>query len=401
MAVPSLSQRLPLMRLAFRPFFWFGALFSVLAMLVWLGFWHGNVWLSPHGGMLWWHQHEMLFGFGSAIIAGFLLTAVQNWTGRPSLSGWPLLALLIIWLTARILIAFAYLPGWLILLVDAAFLPLVALAMAKRVIAVRMWRNLMFVPVLLALAVANISMHMAVINPGAINNSALFIREASHFAMLVITLLMVLLGGRMIPFFTSRKLGFDQPARYRLLELASIGTLAAIVILRAVSLLSDLRANKLMAALMLIAAVSNAWRLSHWQGWRSFREPLLWGLHASYAFIPLGLVMWAWQLISGQHVESALHALAIGSMGTMILAMMARVSLGHTGRPIQTLPGIGVALTVLLLAALLRSVWLVLFPYSNQWVYSIVIIAWCISYLIFLLHYTVPLFTARADGNDG
>ncbi|QNI02938.1 NnrS family protein [Halomonas sp. SH5A2] len=401
MAFQSLYQRLPLMRLAFRPFFWFGALFSVFAMLVWFGFWHGNVWLSPYGGMLWWHQHEMLFGFGSAIIAGFLLTAVQNWTGQPSLSGWPLLALLITWLAARVLLAFTYLPGWLILLVDVSFLPLVALSIAKRVIAVRMWRNLMLVPVLLALAFANIAMHLAVINPVVINNSALLLREAGHFAMLVITLLMVLLGGRVIPFFTSRKLGFDQPARYRLLELASIGTLAAIVMLQALILLSDLRANALMAALMLIAALSNAWRLSHWQGWKSFREPLLWGLHASYTFIPLGLVMWAWQLISGQRVESALHALAIGSMGTMMLAMMARVSLGHTGRAIRTLPGIGVALAVLLLAALLRSVWLVLFPHSSQWVYSIVIIAWCVSYLIFLLHYAVPLFTARVDGTDG
>lgn len=401
MAIQPLAQRLPLMRLAFRPFFWFGALFSVLAMLVWLGFWHGNVWLTPYGGMLWWHQHEMLFGFGSAIIAGFLLTAVQNWTGRPSLSSWPLLALLIIWLAARILLAFAFLPGWLLLLVDVAFLPLMALAMAKRVIAVRMWRNLVFVPVLLALAGGNIAMHLGVMYPGIINGSAVLIREAAHFAMLVITLLMVVLGGRVIPFFTSRKLGLDPPARYRLLELASIGSLAAIVILQAVVLLSDFRANALMAALMLMAALGNAWRLSHWQGWKSVKEPLLWGLHVSYAFIPLGLVMWAWQLISGQRVESALHALAIGSMGTMMLAMMARVSLGHTGRSIRTLPGIGVALAVLLLAALLRSVWLAIFPYSSQWVYSIVIIAWCVSYFIFLLHYTVPLFTARVDGSDG
>ncbi|HSP32320.1 MAG TPA: NnrS family protein [Halomonas sp.] len=384
-------------RLAFRPFFLLGALFSLLSLLVWLAFWHGNLWLTPYGGMLWWHQHEMLFGFGSAIIAGFLLTAVQNWTGRPGLSGWPLLALVSLWLTARLLLAYAaHLPAWLLLLIDGAFLPLVALAMAKPVITVRMWRNLMFVPVLLALALTNIAMHV-----GVMSGNALLIREAGHLAMLIITLVMVLLGGRVIPFFTSRKLGVPQPERTRLIEIGSMGALAAAVLLQGVLMISGLHADTMLAALMVIAAISNAWRLSHWKGWQSWREPLLWGLHLSYAFIPLGLAMWAWQLFTGQRVETALHALAIGSMGTMMLAMMSRVSLGHTGRAIRTLPGIGVAIAVLLIAALLRSVWLVLFPQSSHWVYSVVIIAWCLSYLVFVLHYAVPLLSARVDGEEG
>ncbi|OJA04438.1 NnrS family protein [Halomonas sp. QHL1] len=390
-------KRFAFIRLAFRPFFLLGALFSLLSLLVWLAFWHGNLWLTPYGGMLWWHQHEMLFGFGSAIIAGFLLTAVQNWTGRPGLSGWPLLALVSLWLTARLLLAYAaHLPAWWLLLIDGAFLPLVALAMAKPVITERMWRNLMFVPVLLALALTNIAMHV-----GVMSGNALLIREAGHLAMLIITLVMVLLGGRVIPFFTSRKLGVPQPERTRLIEIGSMGALAAAVLLQGVLMISGLHADTMLAALMVIAAISNAWRLSHWKGWQSWREPLLWGLHLSYAFIPLGLAMWAWQLFTGQRVETALHALAIGSMGTMMLAMMSRVSLGHTGRAIRTLPGIGVAIAVLLIAALLRSVWLVLFPQSSHWVYSVVIIAWCLSYLVFVLHYAVPLLSARVDGEEG
>ncbi|SDN06642.1 NnrS family protein [Vreelandella arcis] len=393
----SLADGLPLLRLAFRPFFYLGALFSLLAMLVWLAFWHGNVWLSPYGGMLWWHQHEMLFGFGSAIITGFLLTAVQNWTGRPSVSGWPLLGLVALWLVARLLFAYAAsLPGWLLLVVDVSFLPLVAVAMARSVVAVRLWRNLLFVPVLLLLGIANAAMHV-----GVMSGDALLIRDASHLAVLVITLLMVLLGGRVIAFFTSRKLAITQPAPYPPLEALSLGSMAAIVLLQLTITLSDLRASLLMAALMGIAALSNAWRLTRWKGWLGWREPLLWGLHLSYAFIPLGLLLWAWQLFSGQRIETALHALAIGGMGTMMLAMMARVSLGHTGRAIRTLPGIGLALAVLLLAGLLRSVWLTVFQQSSHWVYSAVIIAWCISYLIFLLHYTVPLFSARVDGKSG
>ncbi|MGM0824309.1 MAG: NnrS family protein [Pseudomonadota bacterium] len=397
MSSRQLSDRLPLLRLAFRPFFYFAALFSLLAMLVWLGFWHGNVWLSPYGGMLWWHQHEMLFGFAGAVIAGFLLTAVQNWTGRPGVSGWALLGLVVLWLAARILLAYAaFLPGWLLLLVDVSFLPLVAIIMARSVVAVRLWRNLLFLPVLLLLGTANAAMHL-----GVINGNALLIREASHLGVLTITLLMVVLGGRVIAFFTARKLGFPQPDRAPLLEALSLGSMAAIVVLQLISMLSDLGSDRLMAALMTIAALSNAWRLAQWKGWLGWREPLLWGLHLSYAFIPLGLVLWAWQLVSGQRVETAVHALAIGAMATMMFAMMARVSLGHTGRAIQTLPGVGLALGTLLIAGLLRSVWLVVFPQSSHWVFSAAIIAWCISYLVFLLHYTVPLFSGRVDGNDG
>ena len=397
MSIRFSPERFALMRLAFRPFFLFGVLFSLFALLVWLAFWHGNLWLTPYGGMLWWHQHEMLFGFGSAIIAGFLLTAVQNWTGRPGLSGWPLFALVSLWLSGRLLLAYAaYLPAWLLLVIDSAFLPLVALAMAKPVITVKMWRNLMFVPVLLALAMTNIAMHV-----GVMSGNTLLIRESGHLAMLIITLVMVLLGGRVIPFFTSRKLGFTQPESSRLIEIASIGTISAVILLQAVIMLSELRASSVLATLILIAAISNAWRLSRWNGWLTWKEPLLWGLHLSYAFIPLGLAMWSWQLYTDQRVETALHAIAIGSMGTMMLAMMARVSLGHTGRAIRTLPGIGVALGVLLIAALLRSIWLVFFPQSSHWVYSVVIVAWCLSYFVFVLHYAVPLLRSRIDGEEG
>lgn len=390
-------ERFAFMRLAFRPFFLLGALFSLFALLIWLAFWHGHSWLTPYGGMLWWHQHEMLFGFGSAIITGFLLTAVQNWTTRPGLSGWPLFALVSLWLAARLLLAYAaHLPAWFLLLIDCAFLPLVAFAMAKPVIAAQGWRNLMFVPVLILLALTNVAMHV-----GAIIGNTLLIQEAGHLAILIVSLVMVLLGGRVIPFFTARKLGTPQPKCPRAIEIASLGAMVAVVILQAVIMLSDLRASIILATLMLLAAISNAWRLSHWKGWLSGKEPLLWGLHLSYAFIPLGLAMWSWQLFTGQRVETALHALAIGSMGTMMMAMMSRVSLGHTGRPIRTLPGIGVALAGLLIAALLRSIWLAVFPQSSYWVYSVVIIIWCLSYLVFVLHYAVPLFTPRADGENG
>jgi uncharacterized protein involved in response to NO len=160
-------------------------------------------------------------------------------------------------------------------------------------------------------------------------------------------------------------------------------------------------AHTLMVPFLLLASIANAWRLARWKGVKGLHEPLLWGLHLSYAFIPLGLFMWAVELATGQRVETALHALAIGGMGTMMLAMMARVSLGHTGRKIRTLPGIGVALAIMVFAALMRSVWLWFFPQTSHWVYSVAIIAWCISYVIFILYYAVPLLSARPDGKTG
>ncbi|MCE8034985.1 NnrS family protein [Billgrantia tianxiuensis] len=391
------QPRLPLARLAFRPFFLLASLFSVLAMVVWFAFWHGDILLRPHGGLMWWHQHEMIFGFGVAVVVGFLLTAVQNWTGRPSLSGAPLLGLVALWLAARLLLAFPMgLPAWLLASVDLAFLPLAALVMARLVVAVKLWRNLMFVPVLLLLATANLAMHL-----GVAQGKLALIREGAYLAVLLIAVLMVLLGGRVIPFFTSRKLGRPQPAPIPLLEKLTLGSVLAVVLLQLVVLLGVAVPGVLRATVMLVAAAASLIRLGRWEGHLTLREPLLWGLHLSYAFVSVGLAMWAMALLGAFRVELAVHALAIGGIGAMMLAMMARVSLGHTGRAIRTLPGIGVGLALLFGGALLRSTVLAMFPQVTHWTYNLSILFWCIAYLIFLFHYSVPLLSARVDGKEG
>ncbi|MGL6212938.1 NnrS family protein [Billgrantia desiderata] len=397
-ASPAPNQpRLPLARLAFRPFFLLASLFSVLAMVVWFAFWHGDILLRPHGGLMWWHQHEMIFGFGAAVVVGFLLTAVQNWTGRPSLSGAPLLGLVALWLAARITLAFPMgLPVWLLIALDVAFLPLAALVMGRLVVAVKLWRNLMFVPVLLLLAGANLAMHL-----GVAQGKFALIREGGYLGVLLIAVLMVLLGGRVIPFFTSRKLGRPQPAAIPALERLTLGSLLAIVLLQLAVLLGAAVPPALLASVMLAAAAASLVRLVRWEGHLTLREPLLWGLHLSYAFVPVGLTMWAMALLGVFRVELALHALAIGGIGAMMLAMMARVSLGHTGREIRTLPGIGVGLALIFAGALLRSPILAMFPQITHWTYNLSIIFWCIAYLIFLFHYTLPLLSARADGQAG
>ncbi|PMR70221.1 NnrS [Halomonas heilongjiangensis] len=396
-ASSSMLTRLPVARLAFRPFFLLAALFSVVSMVVWLAFWHGDILLRPHGGLMFWHQHEMLFGFAAAVVAGFLLTAVQNWTGLPSLRGGPLLALVGVWLAGRLLMAVPMgLPAWLPMLVDLAFLPLVAGVMARLVIAARRWRNLIFLPALALLTLANLAMHL-----GVMNGDAELIRQAAYLAVLLVTLLMVVVGGRVIAMFTANRLGRAKPAPIPALEALALGSTLAVVAAQLLVMLGVSLPGALLAALMGLAALANAVRLGRWGGLASWREPLLWGLHGSYAFIPVGLAMWALAALGVFRAELAVHALTIGGMGTMMLAMMSRVSLGHTARPIRTLPGIGVALGLMLAAALLRAPVLALFPQITHWTYNLGILFWCLAYLIFLFHYTVPLFMPRLDGKDG
>lgn len=396
-ATSSRLAQLAVMRLAFRPFFLLASLFGIVSMLVWLGFWHGTIVLRPQGGLMFWHQHEMLFGFAAAVASGFLLTAVQNWTGLPSIKGGPLLGLVALWLAGRVLMAFP--PGdaaWWVAGVDLLFLPVVALVMARLVITAKRWQNLIFLPVLGLLIAANFGMHA-----GVLNGDALLIRHSAYLAVLLITLLMVVVGGRVIEMFTANRLGRPRAAPKPALARLTRGSTFAVVLAQALIVLGVALPDSVMIVLLLAAALANAVSLSRWGGLHSGSEPLLWGLHASYAFIPLGLAMWALSLLGVLRTELAVHALTIGAMGTMMLAMMSRVSLGHTARPIRTLPGIGVALGMMLLAALIRSPLLAFFPQITHWTYTLSILLWCLAYGIFLFHYTVPLMLPRADGQDG
>ncbi len=397
MASRFLLARLPVASLAFRPFFLLASLFGIAALMAWLGFWQGDVLLHPRGGMLWWHQHEMLFGFAAAVIAGFLLTAVQNWTGRPSLSGLPLLALVALWVAARVLLAFPVgLPPWGPMLIDVGFLVVVAGVLARRVIAAGRWRNLVFLPLLALLAVANLAMHL-----GVWWGNGELVQRGAHLAVLLIAAVMVVLGGRVIPMFTANRLGRPRATPWRWLEALTMASTVAVLCAQLAALLGAAPPAGAMAGLLAVAALSNALRLARWDGRHTLGEPLLWGLHASYAALPVGLGMWALAALGAFRVELAVHALTIGAMGTMMLAMMARVSLGHTGRPVETLPGIGVALGMLIVAAVLRAPVLALFPGITHLTYSLTIILWCLAYAVFLLHYAVPLTTSRIDGKAG
>ncbi|WP_227370111.1 NnrS family protein [Halomonas sp. M20] len=395
-----LTRLMPVWRLAFRPLFLLGASFSLLAMLVWGGFWHGAILLEPVGGMIWWHQHEMLFGFVMAIVAGFLLTAVQNWTGQPSIKGWPLLGLVALWLAGRLLLAFPKALGDLdtlvIALVDLAFLPVVAAIMARLVMRVKQWRNLIFLPVLTLLFVANALMHA-----GVLRGDGELVRQGAYLAVLLIAQLIVILGGRVIPFFTSLRLKRQKPQPIPALEKLAIGSVAALVVTLLLAVVGLALPAIVTAVIALLAGAANLWRLARWEGWRALHEPLLWGLHVSYGFIALGLLMLGLAYLNLLPATLGIHALTVGGMSTMILAMISRVSLGHTGRPIETLPGIGLALGLMLAAALFRALIPAIWPQVTHWMLSLSILLWCLAYAVFLMLYTKPLLSARVDGKDG
>ncbi|MCK5894240.1 MAG: NnrS family protein [Endozoicomonadaceae bacterium] len=385
---------IPFFRLAFRPFFLSGALFSIVALLVWgnflLGVWQWTFYVNP----LWWHAHEMLFGFGGAIIIGFLLTAVQTWTSIPSVRGWNLALLFFIWLAARLGMLLIQEPIEWLAIVDLIWLPLSAVMLAQPVIKAKKWHNLPFVPLLLLMTAINGQMHYA-----AFHADHSLAMQAASSGLLLITVLMLMLGGRVIPFFTSARLDFAQPNRLRWLELMALLPTGLVLLIK-VSLLSV--NTSMITVLLLIACIANTWRLLRWKPWLTLSEPLLWSLHLSYAFIILGVLCFALTPIAEWIYVMALHILAIGGMGGLILAMICRVTLGHTGRPMQ-LPSriVGFALALPAFSALLRSVLPELVPDLRSSFYVISILLWVVAYGTFLVFYSGMLWQKRADGKLG
>jgi uncharacterized protein involved in response to NO len=400
------NRILPLFRLAFRPFFLGGALFSLVALTLWGGFWlSGGEW-TPYGGWLWWHAHEMLFGFASAIIAGFLLTAVQNWTGQDSINSWPLFALFLLWLLPRILLLYpianseAFLP-WL----DLAFLPVVALVMGRLVWRVSQYRNLIFVPVLLLLAISNAQMHWAVVQ-----GDGELASQASHSGIFLIVLIMTVLGGRVIPFFTATGTATKKSEPSPTVEFLSVATVALLALSQLAGFIGVLP-PLLIASLFIIAGVANLLRLVGWHSLLTLKIPLLWSLHIAYLFIVLGFFLCAlryaglslaWFSGFAYHYATILHSFTLGGMGLLILAMMSRVSLGHTGRNLIVGPWMSAAFICLCFAYLCR-IWLPLaWPGSSHYLSYVLSIAfWLVGYGIFFAIYAPILCRARIDGRPG
>ncbi|MDR2678370.1 MAG: NnrS family protein, partial [Zoogloeaceae bacterium] len=327
----------PLWRLGFRPFFLGGAMFALLAVGLWIFVYVGGMvaW-TPLGGWLGWHRHEMPFGFALAIVAGFLLTAVQNWTGVPGVRGWPLAALVGLWGAARLCWLLGA-PWWLAVVPELLWLPLLALFIAPSLKRTRQIHNYPILVMLALLALAD-----ALAFAGLASGHEDWQHHAAQAAIWLVAALMTMIGGRVIPFFTRNAL--NRPATSPDVAPARLVALLPDLMLMAATLcIAALAAGGLMATPALPLAVlfgflalGHALRLWRWHERGIWRIALLWPLHVSYGWMMLacaGLALFH----AGLPIffSLALHALTVGAMGGLVLAMIARVSLAHTGRPLQ------------------------------------------------------------------
>lgn len=385
----------PIWRLGFRPFFLFGALFAVLAIGWWGGMLGGFWGLAPYGGSYFWHGHEMLFGFSAAIVAGFLLTAVQNWTGVPGLKGWPLMLLFATWLAGRaVLLINPAWPLWIPATIDLLFLPMAAGFMAWPLLKARQQRNLFFVPVMLLMAAANFLTHLTVL--GGYGEG---FRHGSYLMLMLVTALICVIGGRVMPMFTANGTGTEKVQPWHWLEKLA---LAAVWLLVLHWLAGGLLPDMAVGAIALVAGGLHLLRWLRWRVWITFSVPLLWSLHLAYLYVPLGLLA-----IGGHYLgdimplSTAIHLLTTGAIGSIILAMMARVSLGHTGRKLKAHWLMSFAFAFVLLAGLVRTLgsWLWHSQIQNTLLLSSLL--WCLAFLVFAVIYFPVLTRPRIDGKPG
>jgi uncharacterized protein involved in response to NO len=380
----------------FRPFFLLCGWFAVFSMGTWLLIFSNGTISPTILPLQLLHGHEMLFGLVSAAIAGFLLTAVPSWTGTRGFGGWPLVILTLVWLLGRIafLLSSRLPPGW-VAVAELAFLPLLALLIAPPLIRSRN-RNTPLLGVLLLLWIADAMFLLALHD--ADNLLAAKSLAATLNGVLV---LITIIGGRIVPSFTGnalRKTGIQVDMRsWPWLE-------NSVIVLMVLVLLIDLWGPdvRLAGAVAGLAGSLQLLRLSGWKGWRTGNEPIVWILHAGYAWIPLGLLLKASFLLGGfSWAAFWMHALGAGAAATMILAVMSRASLGHSGRPLVIAPIMAWSYGLLILAVLVRVFGASLLPFSYSVTIQLAGGLWIIAWLIYAVVYTPILLLPRVDGKPG
>lgn len=387
------QQLIPVFRLAFRPFFLAGSIFSVISLLLWGAILSGKITMPSMLAPSIWHAHEMLFGFAGAIILGFLLTAVQNWTGYPGLKGAKLAFIFSLWLAGRI--ALFVLPPelfWLTMLLELSWMPLAALSLGIAVVHGKQWRNLFFVPLLLVMSILN-----ALSLWGVKDNDYITSLNAIWSMLFLVFFIIALMGGRVIPFFTSKGTSTDKVQPILALELASLAPLLLLAVLTWIP-----ETNDISAVLAIIAGSANTIRLIRWKPLITLPVPLLWSLHLSYLLLSTGLLFYALALFfPAFNVVTMIHLTAIGGIAGVILAMISRVSLGHTGRSLTPSKWMNIAFIFIALSALVR-VFLPLFsPNLALMTYWVSILCWSIAFILFIIFYARMLVSARLDNRPG
>jgi uncharacterized protein involved in response to NO len=383
------QPKFALFALGFRPFFLGAGLFAVLLVALWLPLHSGRLALALPMPISQWHAHEMIFGFTGAVIAGFLLTAVQNWTGQRTPFGSPLAALFGLWLAGRLAPFVPGLPAGLYALIDLALFPAVMIAIARPILRAKQARNAAFPLMLAVLTLANLLMHAEWL--GYMKTAA----AGSTLAIYLIVLMMVVMGGRVIPSFTDNKLR-TTAKRWKAVEwLAPASVLALLAAVLAMP------ASPLTAAVALAAAAVHFIRLAGWHTGKYWAVPLLWVLHLGYAWIAAGFLLVALAALGMVGASLALHAFTAGAMGTLTLGMMARVSLGHTGRILEPARIIELAFAVIVLAGVARVFGPLVMPTAQAGAILVSGLLWTAAFALFTLVYAPILIHSRVDGKPG
>lgn len=379
--------RLTVFAYPFRIFFLSLAIWAMVAVAVWVGNVTGVGSIDLALPPLQWHQHEMVFGLLSAEIAGFLLTAVCVWTGTERLHGLGLILLWQVWLLGRLLGLLPATPPVLLLTINLLFLPLVMLDAGRRILSARQPRQ---IPILLVLAVL-----------WGTQAAFLFERDANalNVALVAASALMLIIGGRITPAFSGNWLRARGQSADPIRNPAWLDWLTLVAILSLCATLW-LQNDALTGGLALMAGAISLSRILLWRGWRVSREPLLWILHVSLLWIPAGLFLLAGTHLADWPDNVWVHALGLGAMGGLMLGVMTRVSLGHTGRPLILPRGMAAAYLMIHASAVIR----VLTAFGGlpwQWGIDISALLWLGAWALFLLRYAPILLSPRADGKPG
>ena len=370
----------PVFSFGFRPFFLFSAVWAAVAVPIWVASMSlGDGTVGGMDGRLW-HIHEMLFGYLAGVIAGFLLTAVPNWTGRLPVTGLKLAGLFVLWAAGR---AAGFLPASLSVpaaVIDSAFLVVFAALIWREVLAAKNRRNLPVCLMVSVLAAANIAFHLR-------NQVPLFGPAGERAAVAVITGLIALIGGRVTPSFTqnwTQAHGIARgPTAFNRFD-------AGVLALTAIALIAWVAAPwaSLTGAAMVLAGLANLARLARWRGWLARREALVWILHAGYAWLGVGLILLGLSALVPDSVPftAGIHALTTGAMGVETLAMMTRATRGHTGRP-RVADGSTTAIYLLILSA---AVVRVSAPFLTEWTVALLAVSatlWALAFAGFVAAY--------------
>jgi len=385
---PGAAPGFALWQLGFRPFYLLASAFAALSIGLWaLQFagWLGRPYLQ--GPM--WHAHEMLFGFTLAVIVGFLLTAGRNWSGLPTPTGVPLAALAALWVAARVLVLTPF--GWAAALANAAFPLAAAVALAIPFVRAGVRRNYFFIALLMLMAAASLAFHLDQLG---------VLRFAGglgiQLALDMVLFIMAVMGGRVIPMFTNNGVPGANATRHPVVEKAALGSVLAL-----------LAADVLQLHGAWLAVLAGACALAHlarwvlWQPWKTLRAPLVWVLHAAYLWIAVHLALRGLAQVGWATPSAVNHALTVGAAGGLIIGMMTRTALGHTGRPLRASRQDVACYLLVSAAALVR----VLVPWAlPAWTVHAVAasaVLWSGGFALYAVSYWPVLTRARLDGLPG